>query len=72
VKKSGPLMTLDFEGDGFLYKMVRLIVGGLVHVGVGKTSLDEIESRLAHPARANMRARNVAPAGGLFLVRVRY
>src|SRR5947209_6763396 len=72
VRKSGPLLTLDFEGDGFLYKMVRLIVGSLIHVGVGKTSADEIESRLAHPGRAIARARNVAPACGLFLVRVRY
>ena len=72
VRKSGPLLTLDFEGDGFLYKMVRLIVGSLVQIGLGKTSADEIESRLAHPARAIARARNVAPACGLFLVRVRY
>ena len=72
VRKSGPLLTFDFEGDGFLYKMVRLIVGSLVHVGVGKTSANEIEARVAHPARAITRARNVAPAGGLFLVRVRY
>ena len=72
VRKSGPLLTLDFEGDGFLYKMVRLIVGSLLHIGVGKTSAGEIESRLAHPARAIARARNVAPACGLFLVRVRY
>ena len=72
VRKSGPLLTLDFEGNGFLYKMVRLIVGSLVQIGIGKTSADEIESRLAHPARAITRARNVAPACGLFLVRVRY
>jgi tRNA pseudouridine38-40 synthase len=72
VRKSGPLLTLDFEGDGFLYKMVRLLVGSLVHVGVGKISASEIPSRLAHPHRATPRARNVAPAGGLFLVRVRY
>ena len=72
VRKSGPLLTLDFEGDGFLYKMVRLIVGSLVQIGIGKTPADEIEWRLAHPARAITRARNVAPACGLFLVRVRY
>ncbi|MFN2621321.1 MAG: tRNA pseudouridine(38-40) synthase TruA [Chthoniobacterales bacterium] len=72
VRKSGPLLTLDFEGDGFLYKMVRLIVGNLVQIGVGKTSAHEIEWRLAHPAKANTRARNVAPACGLFLIRVRY
>jgi tRNA pseudouridine38-40 synthase len=72
VRKSGPLVTLEFEGDGFLYKMVRLIVGSLVQIGVGITSANEIKSRLAHPARTTTRARNVAPACGLFLVRVRY
>ena len=72
VTKSGPLVTLDFEGDGFLYKMVRLIVGSLVQIGVGKTPADEVEARLAHPTRTITPARNVAPACGLFLVRVRY
>ena len=72
VRKSGPLLTFHFEGDGFLYKMVRLMVGTLVQVGRGEILRDEIRSRLAHPARANSRQRNVAPAGGLFLLRVRY
>ena len=72
VTRSGPLLTLDFEGDGFLYKMVRLIVGSLVQIGIGKISANEIASRLIHPSREIARARNVAPACGLFLVRVRY
>ena len=71
-KKSGPLLILEFDGDGFLYKMVRLLVGSLVQIGVGKSLAGEIESRLAHPTKAKTRARLVAPAAGLFLVRVRY
>jgi tRNA pseudouridine38-40 synthase len=72
VRKSGPLLTFDIEGDGFLYKMVRLIVGSLVEIGVGKISTNEIQSRLADRAKAFTPRRNVAPACGLFLVRVRY
>ena len=72
VRKSGPLLTFHFEGDGFLYKMVRLVVGTLVQIGRAEMSQAEIQSRLAHPAKITSRERNVAPAGGLFLVRVRY
>jgi tRNA pseudouridine38-40 synthase len=72
VSKSGPLFTLEFEADGFLYKMARLMVGALVEVGLGKTSADGIRSRLRDPKRRFSQARHVAPAGGLFLVRVRY
>lgn len=72
VRKSGPLLTFHFEGDGFLYKMVRLMVGTLVQIGRGETLPGEIQSRLARPAKNNPRQRNVAPPGGLFLIRVRY
>jgi tRNA pseudouridine38-40 synthase len=72
VRKSGSLLTFHFEGDGFLYKMARLMTGALVGVGLGKISPNEIQSRLAHPSRSITPARNVAPATGLFLCRVRY
>jgi tRNA pseudouridine38-40 synthase len=72
VRKSGPLLTFHFEGDGFLYKMVRLMVGALVGIGLGKAAPNEIRSRLAHPGKSISPARNVAPATGLFLFRVRY
>jgi len=72
VRKAGPLLTFHFEGDGFLYKMVRLLVGALVGIGLGKISPNEIQSRLAHPGRSITPTRNVAPATGLFLFRVRY
>jgi tRNA pseudouridine38-40 synthase len=72
VRRSGPLLTLEFEGDGFLYKMVRLTVGTLVQIGRGEMSEREIQSRLARAANAVTRDRNAAPPGGLFLVRVRY
>ena len=72
VRKSGPMLTFDFEGEGFLYKMVRMLVGTLVQIGVGKASSDEIRSRLARPRRTITAERVVAPAAGLFLFRVRY
>jgi tRNA pseudouridine38-40 synthase len=72
VRSSGPLLSIEFEADGFLYKMVRLIVGALVDVGSGKAPPEEIQSRLHHPKRRFFHARHVAPAAGLFLIRVRY
>jgi tRNA pseudouridine38-40 synthase len=72
VRKSGPLLTFHFEGDGFLYKMVRLMVGALIRIGVRQAAPNEIHSRLAHPKRSIPPERNVAPAAGLFLLRVRY
>ena len=69
---AGPLLTFDFEGEGFLYKMVRMMVGSLVQIGTGKASPHEIQSRLAHPRRTAAAERSVAPAAGLFLFRVRY
>jgi tRNA pseudouridine38-40 synthase len=72
LRRSGPLISIEFEADGFLYKMARLMVGALVHVGLGKASPDEIQSRLRRVDKRISHAREVAPAGGLFLVRVRY
>ena len=64
------LIEIEFLADGFLYKMVRLTVGSIVRCALGKESLQSIEMRLERPSRAA--ARFVAPAAGLYLVRVRY
>lgn len=72
VTMRGRSVSLEFEADGFLYKMARLMTGVLVQVGSGKARAAEIRSRLADPKRNSSQARNVAPAEGLFLVRVRY
>jgi tRNA pseudouridine38-40 synthase len=63
-------VAIDFDGDGFLYKMVRLIVGSLVKCALGKMRLEEITARLKSGQVGA--ARFAAPAEGLFLVRVRY
>ena len=72
VRKTGPLLTFRFEGDGFLYKMVRMMVGALVQIGLHNAPPNEIRGRLDHPRGPIDTVRNVAPAGGLFLIRVRY
>jgi tRNA pseudouridine38-40 synthase len=36
IRRNGKLLTFIIEGDGFLYKMCRGIVGTLVQVGQGK------------------------------------
>jgi len=69
-KKNGPLLTFIIEGDGFLYKMCRGIVGTLVQIGLGKFSADEIEPMLAKKDRRV--AGMTAPAPGLVLWRVFY
>ena len=70
VHRRGPLVTIEFDGDGFLYKMIRLIVGSIVHCALGKSRIENVTERLVS-AHASHR-RFVAPAEGLFLVRVRY
>jgi tRNA pseudouridine38-40 synthase len=70
VRKSQSLLTFTIEGEGFLYKMCRGIVGTLVQVGLGKFPADEIEAMLAK--RDRRVAGMTAPAHGLVLWKVRY
>jgi tRNA pseudouridine38-40 synthase len=70
IRGTGPLFTIDVAGDGFLYKMVRLMVGSMARIALGKMELGEIASRLRSP-RAHG-SRFVAPAEGLYLVKIWY
>jgi tRNA pseudouridine38-40 synthase len=70
VRQEGPCITIEVDGDGFLYKMVRLMVGALVKCALGKLPVTEIMSRLKSGKAGS--ARVVAPPEGLYLVRVRY
>jgi tRNA pseudouridine38-40 synthase len=70
VRENGSSVTIELDGDGFLYKMVRLIVGSLVKCAVGKMHIDEVKTRLDSGQIGS--ARFAAPAKGLYLVRVRY
>jgi tRNA pseudouridine38-40 synthase len=70
IRQKGPCVPIEFDGDGFLYKMVRLSVGVLVKCAFGKMRIEEVVSRL--DSRKVGSARFAAPAEGLYLVRVRY
>ena len=70
VRQKGPCVTIEFDGDGFLYKMVRLIVGTLVKSALGKIRIEDVAAPLNSGKTGA--ARFAGPAEGLFLVRVRY
>jgi tRNA pseudouridine38-40 synthase len=70
IKRNGPLLTLIIEGDGFLYKMCRGIVGTLVQVGQGKIHPEEIKNILEKKDRKA--AGMTAPPHGLVLWKVYY
>jgi tRNA pseudouridine38-40 synthase len=70
VRQKGPCVTIEFDGDGFLYKMVRLIVGSLVKCALGKMNTEDVIADLDSGQATS--ARFASPAEGLFLVRVRY
>lgn len=67
--QKGGLVSLTFEGEGFLYKMVRMLTGALVRCAQGRESPDALRERLGNGAP---RWNHVAPAEGLYLVRVLY
>lgn len=66
----GNLLRLVFEGDGFLYKMVRMMVGSLVHVARGREPLSWLRDLAENPV--GDKTNQTAPADGLYLVRVLY
>ena len=70
VTRAGAVITLRFSADGFLYRMVRNLVGGLVKVGQGKLSVADFAAILH--ARSRSRAPANAPACGLTLMHVNY
>jgi tRNA pseudouridine38-40 synthase len=61
---------IDTEGDGFLYNMVRNIVGTLVEVGRGKLKPEKITKILE--AKDRTAAGPIAPAAGLCLMWIKY
>ncbi|OQY19768.1 MAG: tRNA pseudouridine(38-40) synthase TruA [Desulfobacteraceae bacterium 4572_35.1] len=70
IKEMGGMLLLDIRGSGFLKNMVRVIVGTLVDVGLGKISLQEIKELLSGGKRCD--AGRTAPAHGLCLMDVWY
>ncbi len=68
---SADLLEIEFEGDGFLYKMARLLTGSLVQVARGRASPGWLRDLITNP-RAGAKSHHAAPADGLYLVEVRY
>ncbi|MEC1449881.1 tRNA pseudouridine(38-40) synthase TruA [Bacillus haynesii] len=67
---TGDGLQMRIVGSGFLYNMVRIIVGTLLDVGTGKFSPGDIEKMIL--ARSRDAAGRTAPAHGLYLWRVIY
>ena len=63
-------ITLNFSGDGFLHKMVRVITGTIIQVGLGELSVSDVEEMFKKEKRSA--AGFTAPPHALFLVEVIY
>jgi tRNA pseudouridine38-40 synthase len=70
VTKRDNVLTISIRADGFLYKMVRSIVGALVKVGEGRLTTEELQTLMRAKKRTALI--ETAPARGLFLWNVRY
>ncbi|GAB6099878.1 tRNA pseudouridine(38-40) synthase TruA [Halanaerocella petrolearia] len=70
IEKEDELITINVHGDGFLYKMVRTMVGTLIQVGLGKLKPEQMEDILA--AKDREVAGPNAPGYGLFLEEIYY
>lgn len=64
------LLEFRIHGNGFLYHMVRNLVGTIADVGLGRLSPEEFQQILASRDRQNASA--TAPARGLYLYEVHY
>ncbi len=69
VSHRGAMVVIGVEGTGFLWNMVRIIVGTLVEVGLGKFTPADIDRMLA--ARDRQAAGATAPPHGLYLQWIR-
>ncbi len=68
--RRGPFIQLEIQANGFLYGMVRLLVGMLVEVGTGKRSPESFTEIWVNQNREEVKYS--APAKGLCLLRVGY
>jgi tRNA pseudouridine38-40 synthase len=64
------IVRFVLEGNGFLRYMVRMLVGNLIDIGLHKKDIDELANILA--AHDKLASNSIAPACGLYLVRVDY
>lgn len=69
-KRDDGRIIFNFTGDGFLYNMVRILVGTLLEVGVGKIKVEDVNSIISSKDRT--KAGKTVPAQGLYLTEVYY
>ncbi|WWR16547.1 tRNA pseudouridine(38-40) synthase TruA [Lachnospiraceae bacterium JLR.KK008] len=70
IERVGREIQFTYDGDGFLYHMVRILTGTLLKVGTGERKPEDIKTIMDKGLREN--AGELAPAKGLALVEVRY
>ena len=70
IKEDNGLIEIYFEGNGFLYNMVRIMSGALIDVGHKKISPQDIKRMLEEKDRS--KSSDTAPAKGLYLYKVSY
>lgn len=68
--KEGQMLKYHVAGSGFLYNMVRIMVGTMVRIGQGFEEPETIDEALNAAERSF--AGDTAPAHGLMLYRVKY
>lgn len=68
--KQGDLIIMSIKADGFLYNMVRIIVGTMLRVAQGKINANDIPNIIE--AKSRKRAGPTAPPNGLYLNEVYY
>ena len=69
-EKQGKFLVYTVQGNGFLYNMVRILVGTMVGMGSGRIPADSMEKALSSLSRKD--AGPTAPPHGLVLWRVKY
>ncbi len=70
IERADAEIHFTYQGDGFLYHMVRILTGTLLEVGTGKRKPEDIRTIMDKGTREYAGA--LAPAKGLTLVEVRY
>ena len=70
ILRHGDIVTVEIQASGFLYGMVRLLMGQLVAVGEKRLTLEEFTHRWRRGLRSEVK--DAAPPHGLCLIRVGY